>query len=71
MSLLKGYNTTVLAYGQTGSGKTHTMANTISYESDDNNGVILRVLHDLFRRINDNENNDIKYTVRVSFIEVI
>jgi hypothetical protein len=67
--LFKGYNTTVLAYGQTGSGKTFTMGSSSLQVYDcDNAGVIPRVLNDLFRRID--ETKDLKFTVRVSFVEV-
>ena len=39
-----------------------------NYDSDDI-GVIPRVLDDLFRRID--ESKDVKFTVKVSFVEVI
>jgi hypothetical protein len=68
-SLFKGYNTTVLAYGQTGSGKTHTMgSSSLQIYDCDNAGVIPRVLNDIFYRID--ETKDVKFTVRVSFVEV-
>jgi kinesin family member 4 len=71
-SLFKGYNVTVLAYGQTGSGKTYTMGScsNLNLDSDDNSGIIPRVLNDIFKKINDNSNKNIKYNVKVSYIEV-
>ena len=67
-----GYNATVLAYGQTGSGKTYSMsgANTTSVDPDDeSNGVIPRVIQDLFKGIEE-RSDKYDFTVRVSYIEV-
>ena len=68
-SLFKGYNATVLAYGQTGSGKTYSMGSgSLQDYNSDGIGVIPRVLTELFRRIE--EHKEIKFTVKVSFVEV-
>jgi kinesin family member 4 len=80
-SLFNGYNATVLAYGQTGSGKTYTMGSSYSSlvaanaslnsNELDEVGVIPRVLRDLFQRIDEKQaSTDIKFTVRVSYVEV-
>lgn len=45
---LVGYNACIFAYGQTGSGKTYTMLG-----SQNHVGIIPRLCHDLFRRIDE------------------
>ena len=44
--VIDGYNGTIFAYGQTGSGKTHTMFGEAA-----NEGLIPRIVRDLFERI--------------------
>jgi len=67
-----GYNATVLAYGQTGSGKTYSMGGGCCLSTDpgdDSNGVIPRVICDLFQGIEE-KSDTYDFTVRVSYIEV-
>ncbi|KAI2783791.1 kinesin-domain-containing protein, partial [Daldinia loculata] len=68
--MLGGYNCTIFAYGQTGTGKTYTMSGdmntTLGLLSDDA-GIIPRVLHSLFHKL-DAENTD--SFVKCSFIEL-
>ena len=45
---LEGFNTTIFAYGQTGAGKTYTV---VGGEDGDTEGLIPRVLRDLFAMI--------------------
>ncbi|XP_078067560.1 kinesin family member 4 isoform X1 [Mustelus asterias] len=68
--IFKGYNATVLAYGQTGSGKTYSMGGTYTsgQEGDPGVGVIPRVIHMLFRMIE--ENSDTDFTLKVSYLEI-
>lgn len=62
---LQGYNGTIFAYGQTGSGKTHTMMG-----SGDDHGVIPLMNADLFARVGGSEEQEVKYLVTVSFLEI-
>ena len=48
---LLGDNATVLCYGQTGSGKTYTMGTNFIDENADNEGIICRVVDDIFNSI--------------------
>lgn len=68
--IFKGYNATVLAYGQTGSGKTYSMGGTYTsvQEGDPGVGVIPRVINRLFKKIEDNSEND--FTLKVSYLEI-
>ncbi|EDO49629.1 predicted protein, partial [Nematostella vectensis] len=66
----KGYNATVLAYGQTGSGKTHSMGTSFTVctsDDEDSQGVIPRLIQDLFRHI---EQDKCEYSLKVSFLEI-
>ena len=71
-NLVKGYNGTVLAYGQTGSGKTYSMgsAHCVSEVgiTHTTTGIIPRVVHDIFKRIEEKKNFD--FVVKVSYVEV-
>lgn len=68
--MLRGYNCTIFAYGQTGTGKTYTMSgdmnNTLGLLSD-SAGIIPRVLHSLFGRL---ESDEAESSVKCSFIEL-
>ncbi|ETI49094.1 hypothetical protein L914_06764 [Phytophthora nicotianae] len=70
MSLLHGFNVTVLAYGQTGSGKTYTMggAETSAVECGNDDGLILRFLRDFFAALR--KEASIKTTIKISFLEI-
>ncbi|KAF2402730.1 kinesin-domain-containing protein [Trichodelitschia bisporula] len=69
--VLAGYNCTIFAYGQTGTGKTYTMSGDINAPADlamsENAGIIPRVLHALFDRLEADENDN---SVKCSFIEL-
>ncbi|KAL7620208.1 Kinesin- motor protein [Parahypoxylon ruwenzoriense] len=68
--MLGGYNCTIFAYGQTGTGKTYTMSgdmnDTLGLLSD-SAGIIPRVLHSLFRKL---DTEDTESFVKCSFIEL-
>jgi len=67
---LQGFNCTIMAYGQTGSGKSHTVIGSLS-ESSDEQGLILRILQQLFVRIRPESSSSSKtYHVAVSFLEI-
>ena len=61
--VLNGFNATVFAYGATGSGKTYTMVG-----NDNEPGVMIRALNDLFTVLN--EEKEKKFNVEISYIEV-
>ena len=68
--MLQGYNCTIFAYGQTGTGKTYTMSGDMSDTLgllSDAAGVIPRVLHSLFAKL---ENDEAESSVKCSFIEL-
>ncbi|GFS06209.1 kinesin-like protein [Elysia marginata] len=62
--VLNGYNCSVFAYGATGAGKTHTMLG-----SECEPGVIYLTMMDLYRQIEEQE-NDKTFDVAVSYSEV-
>ena len=66
--MVTGFNCTVFAYGQTGTGKTYTMSGDISdmLPLPDEAGIIPRVLHALFQKLEDEPES----TVKCSFIEL-
>jgi kinesin family protein 5 len=62
--IFAGYNFTVFAYGQSSTGKTHSI---MGYESD---GILPRMVNKLFDKMLAEENNDIQYSVTLSYIEI-
>lgn len=69
-----GYNATVLAYGQTGSGKTYSMGTCAAMNVTDgseevDNGVIPKVINDLFCRI-DHLKEKYDFLIKASFLEI-
>ncbi len=73
LAAFEGFNATILAYGQTGSGKTFTMGSAAEEViSDENLGIIPRVIKNLFQMIHDKEeiNSRSTYKVYVQFLEI-
>jgi len=66
--VLQGYNGTVLVYGQTGSGKSFTMFGP-DIMANDKKGIIPRSCDYIFQHIENDENN-IEYTIKCSFLEI-
>lgn len=64
----EGYNVCIFAYGQTGSGKSYTMMG--KHDESDQKGIIPQLCEDLFKRIKENANTDVKYSVEVSYMEI-
>ncbi|XP_058827514.1 kinesin-like protein unc-104 isoform X4 [Topomyia yanbarensis] len=62
-----GYNVCIFAYGQTGAGKSYTM---MGKQEESQEGVIPMICKDLFRRIQETETVDLKYSVEVSYMEI-
>lgn len=65
--LFEGYNVSILAYGQTASGKTFTMG----AKTNNMDGVIPRVVKDIFDRASLMEGNGHRLQVQCSFVEII
>ncbi|RDD41252.1 Kinesin-like protein KIF19 [Trichoplax sp. H2] len=63
-SVLAGFNATVFAYGATGAGKTYTMVG-----KDDNPGIMILTLQDLFHQMEITQ-NEMHYRVKMSYIEI-
>jgi kinesin family protein 5 len=66
-AVMQGFNGTVFAYGQTSSGKTFTM--TGMSLDDDLMGIIPRMVHSVFEKIEQSE-SWIEFSVKVSFFEI-
>ncbi|XP_059352577.1 kinesin-like protein unc-104 [Daphnia carinata] len=63
----EGYNVCIFAYGQTGAGKSFTM---MGKQEEGQEGIIPQLCMDLFGRINSDTNEDIQYSVEVSYMEI-
>ncbi|KAL1407756.1 Kinesin-related motor protein [Vanrija albida] len=70
--VLAGFNCTIFAYGQTGTGKTHTMQGDLTptplLAPSTDAGIIPRVLHRLFARLEAQEGAE--YSVKCSYLEL-
>ncbi|XP_030078312.1 kinesin-like protein KIF1C isoform X2 [Microcaecilia unicolor] len=63
----EGYNVCIFAYGQTGAGKSYTM---MGKQEETQAGIIPQLCEDLFEKINDNNNDEVSYSVEVSYMEI-
>ncbi|XP_026882439.2 kinesin-like protein KIF1A isoform X6 [Electrophorus electricus] len=63
----EGYNVCIFAYGQTGAGKSYTM---MGKQEKDQQGIIPLLCEDLFTKINYNNDNNMSYSVEVSYMEI-
>lgn len=64
---IDGYNGTIFAYGQTGSGKTHTM---MGDDKGEEVGIIPRLNRHIFGMIDEATNDETKFLVSVSYLEI-
>lgn len=62
------YNVCIFAYGQTGAGKSYTMMGKPG--DPEEMGIIPRLCKDLFHRIEENRDGNLKYSVEVSYLEI-
>ncbi|XP_053307976.1 kinesin-like protein KIF1B isoform X8 [Spea bombifrons] len=63
----EGYNVCIFAYGQTGAGKSYTM---MGKQEESQAGIIPQLCEDLFEKINDNHNDEVSFSVEVSYMEI-
>ncbi|KAG5503347.1 hypothetical protein GH5_04419 [Leishmania sp. Ghana 2012 LV757] len=69
LSVLEGYNATLMAYGQTGTGKTYTME---GFTNEEERGIIPRAVEDVFAHIRERRrtSNNTKFLVRASYMQI-
>jgi len=67
LSVLEGYNATMIAYGQTGTGKTYTME---GFTSDHHRGIIPRATEEIFNFISTCGNSRTRFLVRASYLQI-
>ena len=70
VSVLEGYNSTVIAYGQTGTGKTHTMEGFKYNIGDPQRGIIPRSMEEIFKFIQMQSSKNSTFMVRVSYLQI-
>lgn len=69
LSVLDGYNATLMAYGQTGTGKTYTME---GFTNEEERGVIPRAVEDVFAVIHERRSAspNTRFLVRASYMQI-
>lgn len=70
LSVLEGYNATLLAYGQTGTGKTFTMEGFSNSLKDPQKGIIPRSMEEIFKYIESSSNKSKTFMVRASYLQI-
>eukprot|EP01012_Entosiphon_sulcatum_P032615 TRINITY_DN4145_c0_g1_i1.p1 TRINITY_DN4145_c0_g1~~TRINITY_DN4145_c0_g1_i1.p1 ORF type:complete len:754 (+),score=146.21 TRINITY_DN4145_c0_g1_i1:324-2585(+) len=67
LSVLQGYNATMIAYGQTGTGKTYTME---GFTNAEQRGIIPRATEEIFNYIQHCGHKQTKFLVRASYLQI-
>eukprot|EP00047_Mylnosiga_fluctuans_P023431 m.137765 g.137765 ORF g.137765 m.137765 type:complete len:1223 (-) comp9581_c0_seq3:2173-5841(-) len=67
LSVLEGYNGSVIAYGQTGTGKTHTIEGELAGEEQ---GIIPRAASQVFEYLAAVADTNSRWLVRVSYLQI-
>ncbi|KAK7194526.1 kinesin [Novymonas esmeraldas] len=71
LSVLDGFNATLMAYGQTGTGKTYTME---GFTGEEERGIIPRAVEDVFAAIDERRRRrtgePVKFLVRASYLQI-
>jgi kinesin family protein 3/17 len=70
LSVLEGYNATMLAYGQTGTGKTYTMEGFKYSGCDPQRGIVPRSMEQIFKYIEAGSNRNSTFMVRASYLQI-
>lgn len=70
LSVLEGYNATLLAYGQTGTGKTYTMEGFKYNGTDPQRGIIPRASEEIFKSIESSQSANNTFMVRASYLQI-
>lgn len=70
LSVLEGYNATMLAYGQTGTGKTYTMEGFKYSGCDPQRGIVPRSMEQIFKYIEASSNRNSTFMVRASYLQI-
>lgn len=68
LSVLEGYNATLIAYGQTGTGKTYTME---GFTTEQDRGIIPRAVEDIFNYVSSKQaTGATTFLVRASYMQI-
>lgn len=70
LSVLEGYNATLLAYGQTGTGKTFTMEGFKYNSTDPQRGIVPRASEEIFKFIESSQSANATFMVRASYLQI-
>jgi kinesin family protein 3/17 len=70
LSVLEGYNATLLAYGQTGTGKTYTMEGFKYNSTDPQRGIVPRASEEIFKFIESSQSANATFMVRASYLQI-
>lgn len=63
MSVLEGYNSTILAYGQTGTGKTYTMEGFKFEAEDPYRGIVPRCMEEIFEHVQGSNSENVQLEI--------
>ena len=67
LSILQGFNSTIMAYGQTGTGKTFTMEG--NFIENSNRGILPRSVDEIFKYM-ETQRNKFSFAMKVSYLQI-